>query len=115
MAPDAEIFEVVNGTIDRFNKRAAEDAELAKELEGISKKVQVELSDGSFYNFSLANKRIDPLAEGPINEPDIRIITDRATLIGVLRKEIKVMKAWATRKVQIKGSFQDLMRFRKFF
>lgn len=115
MTEDAELVELINSTISRFTQRVAEDENLRQELEGLTKRVQVELSDGGTYNFTLKNKHIDPVAVGPISDPDIRIISDSATLKGVLKKEIKPMKAWATRKIQIKGSFQDLMKFRKFF
>lgn len=115
MTEDTELMTLINHTIERFNTRASEDAELAKELEGLTKRVQVELSDGDMYNFTLKEKHVDPVAAGPITEPDLRIISDTATLKGVLKKEIRPMKAWATRKIQIKGSFQDLMKFRKFF
>jgi putative sterol carrier protein len=114
-AGNAELITLINGTIDRFNKRVSEDEDLRKELEGLTKRVQVELSDGGTYNFILNEKHIDPVGSGPITEPDIRILSDTATLSGVLKKEIKPMKAWATRKIQIKGSFSDLMKFRKFF
>ena len=115
MTDDTELMDIINHTIARFNTKVNEDADLNKEMEGITKRVQIELKDGGLYFFTLKDKHIDNVAPGGIPEPDIRIISDRATLVGVLKKEIKPMKAWATKKISIKGSFQDLMKFRKFF
>jgi len=115
MSVNEELIGVVNHAIERFNKKVQEDTELNKELDGVKKKVQIELSDGDWFSFILENRSIGPILMQKMDEPDIRVISDTATILGVLKKEIKPMKAWVTKKIQIKGSFQDLMRFRKFF
>jgi len=42
-------------------------------------------------------------------------MTDPQTLEGLISGKIRPMKALALRKLKLKGDFEDLLRFRKFF
>lgn len=101
--------------IQKFNEAVKKDVAIQTELEGVVRKVQIEVSDGKWYHFVLQNKQIENFGEGEIENPDIRIISDSTTIAGLLNKEIRPMKAWATRKLQIKASLSDLLRLKKFF
>src|SRR5437660_6660593 len=46
---------------------------------------------------------------------DITISTDADTLGALIRREVGPFKAYATGKLRLKGSLEDLARFRKFF
>lgn len=109
------VRELLTGAIDRFNAKARDDPELARELEGVSKRVQVELEDGDRYHFVLENTAIDGLHDGGIDDPDIRIIASSDTLRRLWTKELRVMKAIVTKKLQVKGSMEDLLRLKRFF
>lgn len=109
------IEELINGAIAKFNSRVESDAVLQKELDGMKRTVQVELKDGRSFCFSLQNNRMGDFHEGRLDSPDIKIISDEATLSGLLMGTVRPMKAWATKKVQFKASLEDLMRIRKFF
>jgi putative sterol carrier protein len=108
------IEELINGAIQRFNARVDRDQELQKELEGMVRTIQVELKEGKSYCFTLKDGRMGQLQEGRLDNPDIKIISDEATLSGLLTGTVKPMKAWATRKVQFKASLEDIVRIRKF-
>jgi putative sterol carrier protein len=43
------------------------------------------------------------------------VISSSETLRQLWTKELRPMKALATRKLQVKGSIEDLLRFKKFF
>lgn len=109
------IEDLINGAIGKFNSKVEKDQVLQKELEGMIRTVQVELKDGKSYCFSLQNNRMGDLHEGRLENPDIKIVSDEATLSGLLTGTVRPMKAWATKKVQFKASLEDLMRIRKFF
>lgn len=109
------IEELINGAIAKFNARVESDAVLQKELDGMKRTVQVELKDGRSFCFSLQDNRMGDFHEGRLENPDIKIVSDEATLSGLLTGTVRPMKAWATKKVQFKASLEDLMRIRKFF
>jgi putative sterol carrier protein len=109
------VRELLTEAIDRFNAKARDDPELAKELEGVTKRVQVELEDGDWYHFVLENAAIAGLHDGGVDSPDIRIIASSETLRRLWTRELRVMKAIVTKKLQVKGSMEDLLRLRRFF
>jgi putative sterol carrier protein len=105
---------ILQDTIDRFNARVAKDPALHKELECIKKKVQLNLGCEDYY-FFLECAKVEKLYEGTIPNPDITIISDPDTVIKLFNGEMKIMKAWALKKVKVKGSIDDVLRLRKFF
>jgi putative sterol carrier protein len=109
------VEELLRETITRFNKKAANDPKLSAELQDVRKVIQVEITDGEMYNFVLENARVGELNKGQTQNPDIRIITSKETLFQLRSGELRVMKAYATRRLQVKGSIEDLLRLRKFF
>jgi len=102
-------------SIDKFNKKSAEDPKLAKELEGVKRTVMIEVTDGESYNFVLENARVDRLAKGKIDNPDIKVTASTETFKQLQSGELRVMKAYAMRKVQVKAPLEDVLRLRKFF
>jgi putative sterol carrier protein len=110
-----ELKSLLEGAIGKFNAKAAEDPKLAEELEGVERKVMVDVTDGPKYNFKIENKRMTPILDGAIDAPDVTLSGDMATMLGLLKKEIKPMKAFALKKIRVKASLEDLMRLRKFF
>ena len=105
---------MIQGLIDKFNDRVDTDEKLRNELDGIDKKVLMDL-DSEKYNFHLQNMKIEKLFDGAIDDPDITLISDPETMRGVLDGSIKPMKAFALRKIKVKGNIDDLLRMRKLF
>ncbi len=108
-------MDLIQGKIDKFNKKAATDEKLAKELEGVVRKVQFDIGDDVVYKCILQNSRINDLQVGSFDDPDMRVVSDMDTLTLVLKGEMSPMKAWATKKIRIKASIDDMLRLRKFF
>lgn len=101
--------------IRKFNEKAETDEKLKKELKGITRKIQVDVTDGEGYNFVLEDTRVSDLREGEIESPDIVITASTETFTALLTKEMGPMKAIATRKLKMKASLEDMFRLRKFF
>lgn len=112
--PETTCRPILQETVDRFNARVAKDPNLCKELENLKKTVQLELGCEQYY-FVLERSKVERLFEGTIPNPDITIISDPDTVIKLFNGEMKIMKAWALKKVKVKGSLDDMMRLRKFF
>lgn len=109
------VEELLKAAIEKFKAKVAEDAEFAKELESMSKTVQLEVEDGEWYHFRLQGGDIDGPHKGAVDSPDIRIIASTDTLTRLWSRELRVMKAFVTRKLQVKGAIEDVMRLRRFF
>ena len=101
--------------IEKFNAKAAGDPEFEKELQSLKKTVQVEVTDGEKYFFTLENARIGPMAKGITPNPDISIIGSTEVFMQLKSGELRPMKAYALRKIQLKGTLEDILRLRKFF
>ena len=105
----------IEEAIEKFNKMVHEDPKLQKEVQGIVRRVQIVLEDGPSYHFVLDNGHIDGLLDGPLGEAEVTVTTDTATLEGIFSGEVNALRAYATKKLKLKASLQDLMTLRKFF
>lgn len=107
--------QLLREAIDRFNAKVEADEKMQRELEGITKRVQIDVENDTHYNFILDDKKISGPYTGTIENPDIRIISDSETVRKLFNKEMGPMKALATKKLQIKASLEDMLRLRRFF
>ena len=107
--------DLLEAAVAKFNAKAASDAKLQKELQGVERTVLLEVKDGARYHFIVKDGRVDGVRDGTVEAPDITVAGDEATLRGLLTGEIGPMKALATNKLKVKGSLDDLLRIRKFF
>ena len=108
------VKELLEGTIAKFNAKVEKDEKLQKELECVKKKANMDLGTES-YSFELSCGKMHSLKEGLFENADINITSDPRTVEDLLTGKLKPMKAWALKKIKIKGSLEDVMRLRKFF
>jgi putative sterol carrier protein len=109
------IEEYLNTAIEEFNKKGETDPKLAKELQGVRRIVEVQVSDGDTYNFILENAHVSGLQKGKVENPDIKVIASSETFDLLWKRELRPMKALALKKLQVKASLQDMLTLRKFF
>ena len=107
--------EMLEGLIATFNGKVATDPALRAELGDLTKTVLIELKDGTRYHFTMKDQKVAGLLDGGVDHADITISTDAETLKALIRREMGPFKAYATGKIRLKGSLDDLARFRKFF
>lgn len=100
--------------IEKFNAKADNDESLRSELEGMDKKVLVDLGS-EVYNFHLHDQKVHDFKEGRLENPDLTLTSDPETIRGIIEGKIKPMKAFALRKVRVKGDLNDVLRLRKLF
>jgi len=101
--------------IVKFNQKAAEDPKLAKELAGVRRIVEIDVTDGDSYNFVLENAHVGELLKGKVEKPDILVIGSKDTFIQMKSGELRPMKALALKKIHVKATLEDMLRLRKFF
>ncbi len=107
--------ELLEDLIHKFNAKVAADPALRAELGDLTKTVLIDLKDGTRYHFTLKDQKVAGLMDGGVDNPAITILTDRETLRSLILREIGPFKAYATGRIKLKGSLEDLARFRKFF
>jgi putative sterol carrier protein len=107
--------DMLNDLVAKFNAKVEADAALRNELEGVAKTVLIELKDGTKYHIVLKDQKLSPVQDGGVPAADVTLVTDAATLRGLLTREIGPWKAYALGKIRLKGNLEDLARFRKFF
>ena len=107
--------EMLEDLIRKFNEKVESDPGLRKEIGDLTKTVLIELKDGTKYHFTLKDRKVAGLQDGGVEHADITILTDPDTLRQLILREMGPFKAYATGKIKLKGSLEDLARFRKFF
>ncbi len=107
---------ILNEQLEKFNERIKTDEKLQRELENFERTIQIEITDGATYHTHFKDLHADLLSEGTIDNPDILISTDEATLRGLLNKEISPIKAFLiTKQLKIEATLEDKLRLRKLF
>ncbi|HTT15254.1 MAG TPA: SCP2 sterol-binding domain-containing protein [Thermoplasmata archaeon] len=107
------VEETLAGLVDRFNRHAAKNPAVAEELKGLSRTIQVRLTDEGTYAVDLAQGRLTNLRTARASKADLTITTDVKTFDGLIKKEIGPMKALVLRKLAIEGSLEDKLLFRR--
>jgi len=107
--------DLLEGLIAKFNAKVDADPSLRDEIGELTRTVLIELKDGTKWHFVLKDQHVAGLLDGGVANPDITIITDKDTLRALILREMGPFKAYAMGKVRLKGSLEDLARFRKFF
>lgn len=100
--------------VRKFNEKVLTDESLQSELDGMNKKVLIDL-ESEKYNFHLHDKKIHDFQSGVLSDPDITLESDPETIQGLIEGKIKPMKAFALRKVRVKGELTDVLKLRKLF
>jgi hypothetical protein len=68
--------DLLNEQLAKFNERMKTDEKLQKEMEGIERKIQIEVTDGGTYFTILKDKHVDEIKEGTVENPEIVISAD---------------------------------------
>lgn len=107
------IEETLAGLVERFNRHVAENPGLKAELGTLTRTIAIRLTDAGEYAVDLTGGLLTHLRTGAVDHADVRITTDQATFLGLIRKEIGPMKALVTRKLTIDGRLEDKLLFRR--
>jgi putative sterol carrier protein len=109
----AAIEETLASLVDRFNRHADQNPAVKNELAGLERSIAIHFSDAENYLLDLKGGALSGLRTGNSTKTDLTIRTDTTTFLGLVQKEIGPMKALVTRKLQIDGSLEDKLLFRK--
>jgi len=83
-------------------------------LKGFTKTLQFEFKDtGEKWLIKVDDGSNATLAQETLEKPDMTVVTTTDTLAGIMDKKINANTAYMQRKIQIKGSLEDLFRLQK--
>ena len=109
-----ELEELLTKNIEKFKNKIAEDEKLKEELKGIVREINIDVADKEGFSFILDNDDIRDFKHGKLDDAPITISATEEDLIALFKGELKPMKAWATKRLKVNSSMEDLMRLRKF-
>ena len=107
--------EVLRDVINQFNEKIKNDEKLQESMKDKTRTIEIELTDNDTYNFLLENGEVKNFATGGLEKSDIKIITDSETLSGIIKEEINPLKAYVSKKLQVKASLMDLLTIKNLF
>jgi len=101
--------ELLKTVIDQLNERLQNDEKLRESIKDKRRTVEIVITDDDTYNFLLEDAEAKNFGQGSLDDPDVKITTDSATLQGIIKEEINPLKAYVTKKLQVKASLMDLL------
>jgi putative sterol carrier protein len=105
----AEIQPYLQKMVDGF---ANPDVQTA--LKGFTKTLQFEFKDNAEkWLIKVDDGSKATLTQETLEKPDMTVVTTTDTLAGIMDKKINANTAYMQRKIQIKGSLEDLFRLQK--
>ena len=110
-----ELEQLLTNTIEKFKVKMQEDEDLREEMKDLVRTINIELTDAEGYSFIMNKGDITDFKKGYIEEPDVAIQITQADMLALMKKELKPMKAWATKKLKFEAELEDVVRLRKFF
>lgn len=105
--------EVLKEWLEKGKKKVEEDENLKKDLKDFDGIFQLEVTDGDSYYVAIKNGEIGELEKGKADNPRLTVTSDTEILKALMSGDMGAMKAFALRKIKIKGSFEDIIRLRK--
>lgn len=95
--------------VDKFQDPAIQTA-----LKGFTKTLQFNFTDtGEKWLIRVENGEKASLSQETVEKPDMTVITTTDIMAGIMEKKINPNTAYMQRKIQIKGSLDDLFRLQK--
>ncbi len=107
------IEETLVSMVDRFNSHVHRNPAVKQELREIRRTIELHLTDGDTFQIILKDSQLSLPVKADGTKPDVKIITDRETFNGLVKKEIGPMKALVTRKLVIEASLEDKILLRR--
>ena len=98
---------------ERFNARVEDDEKFREHIEGKEKSVQIDITDGTGFFMELKDCILGSVKKGILEKPDIKFSANLEIFTGVMKGEIKLLRAYAKRQFKVKASFKDIGLLKK--
>jgi putative sterol carrier protein len=109
-----DLEDVLNLWLEKAKKKKETDEKMQEELKDFDGVFQLDITDGESYYVELKKGDVGDLVKGKADSPRLTVTSDSETLKALMTGEMGAMKAFALRKIKLNGSFEDIIRLRKF-
>jgi putative sterol carrier protein len=106
--------EVLNEWLSKAKKKMEEDEKVKEDLKDFDGVFQLDITDGESYHVAINKGVVGDLIKGTVDSPRLTVTSDTETMKALMTGEMGAMKAFALRKIKLNGSFEDIIRLRKF-
>jgi putative sterol carrier protein len=105
----ADILPLLDRIKGRFNEPSIKES-----FKGFTKKVMFDFTDTKEqYVLSIIDGKEASIAKSAAQGADVVVTISTDTLAGIMNKTTNPVAAYATRKIKVKGSMEDLMKLQK--
>ncbi len=111
----AEVRPQLEKAVAKFNERAKSDPKFQETLKDMERRIQLDVDGDRTYNFHLKDYNIPAVNEGPAQNPDVLVSTDKETLLGIFNGDVSAMGAYLKKKIRFKATLMDLLVLKKLF
>jgi putative sterol carrier protein len=108
------VEEVLKKWLDKAKKKMEEDEKMRDDLKDFDGVFLLDVTDGESYHVAINKGDVGELIKGTVDSPRLSVTSDTETLTALMSGELSPMKAFALRKIKLNGSFEDIIRLRKF-
>ena len=106
--------DVLKEWLSKAKSRMETDEKMKDDLKDFDGVFQLDITDGESYYIAINAGEVGDLTKGKADAPRLTVVSDTKTLTALLTGEMGAMKAFALRKIKLNGSFEDIIRLRKF-
>jgi putative sterol carrier protein len=106
--------EILNEWLRKAKNKKETDEKMNEDLKDFDGVFQLDITDGDSYYVELSKGDVGDLIKGKADNPRLTVTSDSATIKALMTGEMGAMKAFALRKIKLNGSFEDIIRLRKF-
>jgi putative sterol carrier protein len=108
------VEEVLKEWLEKAKKKMEEDEKMREDIKDFDGVFLLDVTDGESYHVTINKGEVGELIKGEVDSPRLSVTSDTETLTALMSGEMSPMKAFALRKIKLNGSFEDIIRLRKF-
>lgn len=105
---------VINTLIEKFERKMAKDEEAREKVKDITKTVSLELGEER-YSFKLEDAAIKDFKAEADPGADMTVICSPENFQALVDGTLRPMRAFVTKKLVVKGKFEDIMHLKSLF
>lgn len=109
-----KLFELLDFIRQDFNERCKNEPRFRLRFERVNKLIQAEVKEEGLMHFRIADCQVSEVVRGPCDNPDVRLIADLDTIIGVLSGKLSTTVMVLSKKLKVVASMQDMLLLKRF-
>lgn len=106
--------EDIQKMIGKFERRMAKDEDAREKVKDIVKSINIDLGSEQ-YSFKIREAAIHDFSPVLIETADITLTTTPDHLHALVEGELRPMRAYVTKKIILKGKFEDILHLKSLF